>query len=332
VPVAKVIAETADACSLVLDVPPELTDRFAYQPGQFLTIRVPLPAGGSVARCYSLSSSPHAGDPPTVTIKRMPHGYASNWIADNVAPGSVLDILPPAGTFTPSSLDRDFLLLAGGSGITPVASILKSALVAGHGQVVLIYANASEDSVIFAAELRELQARAPGRLVVLHWLDVLQGPPTVAALRELARPYGRFVAYVCGPDPCGVVVKDALRSLGVAPGQVRTERFLSLEENPFEAAEPVGGVATTLRVELDGEAHELGWPAGRRMLDVMIDAGLDAPFSCRQGICSACACRLVSGQVEMAHNEVLEPQDLDDGWILACQSLALTPDVHVSYD
>jgi 3-ketosteroid 9alpha-monooxygenase subunit B len=264
VPVAKVIAETADTCSLVLDVPPDLADRFAYRPGQFLTIRVPLPAGGSVARCYSLSSSPHAGDLPTVTIKRAPFGYASNWIADNVAPGSVLDILPPAGTFTPSSLDRDFLLVAGGSGITPVASILKSSLVAGHGQIVLIYANASEDSVIFAAELRELQAGAPGRLVVLHWLDVLQGAPTVAALRELARPYARFEAYLCGPDPFLLVVKDALRSLGVAPGQVRTERFLSLEENPFEAAEPASGPAATLRVELDGTAHELDWPGRRR--------------------------------------------------------------------
>jgi 3-ketosteroid 9alpha-monooxygenase subunit B len=332
VPVAKVIAETADACSLVFDVPPELAERFAYRPGQFLTIRVPLPAGGSAARCYSLSSSPYAGDLPTVTIKRMPSGYASNWIADNVAPGSVLDVLPPAGTFTPSSLDRDFLLFAGGSGITPVASILKSALAAGHGQIVLIYANASEDSVIFAAELRELQTRAPGRLVVLHWLDMLQGAPTVAALRELARPYARFDAYLCGPDPFLLVVKDALRSLGVASGQVRTERFLSLAENPFEAAEPASGPAATLRVELDGTTHELNWPGGRRMLDVMIDAGLDASFSCRQGVCGACACRLLSGQVEMAHNEVLEDQDLADGWILACQSLALTTEVRVSYD
>ncbi len=332
VPVAKVIAETTDACSLVLDVPPELAESFAYRPGQFLTIRVPLPDGGSVARCYSLSSSPHAGDLPTVTIKRMPHGHASNWIADNVVPGSVLDILPPAGTFTPRSLDGDFLLFAGGSGITPVASILKSALVAGHGQIVLIYANASEESVIFAAELRELQATAPGRLVVLHWLDVLQGAPTVAALRELARPYARFEAYLCGPDPFLLVVKDALRSLGVAPGQVRTERFLSLAENPFEATEPAGGLAATLRVELDGERHELDWPGGRRMLDVMIDAGLDAPFSCREGVCGACACRLVGGQVEMAHNEVLEDTDLADGYVLACQSLALTTDVQVSYD
>jgi len=142
VPVAEVVAETDQACSLVLDIPAGLADVFAYRPGQFLTVRVPLPAGGSVARCYSMSSSPHAGQPPAVTVKRMPSGYASNWIADNVTAGSVLDLLPPAGTFTPRTLDSDFLLFAGGSGITPVMSILKSALVAGRGRIVLVYANA----------------------------------------------------------------------------------------------------------------------------------------------------------------------------------------------
>ena len=106
VPVAEVVQEAGDACSLVLAVPPDLAGAFAYRPGQFLTVRVPDGAGGSVARCYSLSSSPHAGDAPAITIKRMTGGYASNWIADNVRPGMVLDLLPPAGTFVPQSLHR----------------------------------------------------------------------------------------------------------------------------------------------------------------------------------------------------------------------------------
>ena len=334
VPVAEVVAETDQACSLVLDVPPELTGAFAYRPGQFLTVRVPLPDGGSVARCYSLSSSPQAGDRPAVTIKRMPSGYASNWIADHVTAGTVLDLLPPAGTFTPRSLGADFLLLAGGSGITPVMSILRSALAAGRGKVVLIYANADERSVIFAARLRELQAAEPDRLIVLHWLDVLAGPPTATALRELARPYAAHDAYICGPDPYMAVAREALRDLGVPAQRVHVERFLSLAENPFEAPEEPagGGVAAALEVELDGAVHRLDWPGGRRMLDVMIDAGLAASYSCREGICGACACRLISGEVEMAHNEVLEKEDLDEGYILACQSLALTPEVTVSYD
>lgn len=333
VPVAEVITETDQACSLVLDVPPELADVFAYRPGQFLTVRVPLPDGGSVARCYSLSSSPSAGDRPAVTVKRMPSGYASNWIADNVTAGSVLDLLPPAGTFTPRSLDADFLMFAGGSGITPVMSILSSALTAGRGRVVLIYANADERSVIFGSRLRDLRSAAPDRLLVLHWLDVLAGPPDAVALRTLARPYAGYDAYVCGPDPYMAMARQALRDLGVPAQRVHAERFLSLAENPFEATEaPDGGVAATLAVELEEQVHKLDWPAGRRMLDVMIDAGLAASYSCREGICGACACRLVSGEVEMAHNEVLEDEDLADGYILACQSVALTAEVAVSYD
>ncbi len=201
VPVAEVVRETDDACSLVLDVPPALEAAFGYRPGQFITVRVPSEQTGSVARCYSLSSSPHAGDRPAITVKRTGGGYASNWIHDHVTAGSVLDILPPAGTFVPPVLNADFLLFAAGSGITPVMSILKSALIAGRGRVVLVYANRDERSVIFGAALRELVAAAGGRLTVVHWLDSLLGVPSAAAIAALARPYAAHEAYICGPDP-----------------------------------------------------------------------------------------------------------------------------------
>ncbi len=171
-------------------------------------------------------------------------------------------------------------------------SILKSALSAGRGRIVLIYANADERSVIFASALRELRAATPGRFVLTHWLDALHGPPDVASLRELARPYSSYEAFICGPDPYMTAVKQALAELGVPTPRVHLERFLSLAENPFEATADVGGVAATLEVELDDEKHKLDWPPGQRMLDAMIDAGLDAPYSCREGVCGACACRL----------------------------------------
>ena len=164
VPVAEVVRETGDACSLVLDVPPGLSGTFGYRPGQFVTVRVPSERCGSVARCYSLSSSPVAGERPAITVKRTEGGYASNWIADHVAAGTVLDLLPPAGTFCPQSLDADFLLFAAGSGITPVMSILKSALAAGRGRIVLVYANRDEGSVIFGPALRGLASDSGGRL------------------------------------------------------------------------------------------------------------------------------------------------------------------------
>jgi 3-ketosteroid 9alpha-monooxygenase subunit B len=331
VPVAEVVSETEDACSLVLAVPAELVSEFAYRPGQFLTVRVPDGLGGSVARCYSLSSSPHTGDRPTITVKRIADGYASNWIADNVRPGTVLDLLPPAGMFSPESLAGDFLLFAAGSGITPVISIVRSALAAGRGRIALIYANRDERSVIFGTELRRLAAAAPDRLVVVHRLDSLHGTPTAAAMAALARPYTGAEAFICGPDPYLAVVRQALGQLGVPAKSVHVERFLSLAENPFEATEPAGGTAATLEVCLDGETRTLEWPAGTRMLDVLIDQGLTAPFSCRQGVCGACACQLTAGQVEMAHNEVLEAEDVADGYILACQSVALTPEVSITY-
>ncbi len=332
VTVGAVVAETDEACSLVFDIPAALEAEFRYQPGQFLTLRIPSELTGSVARCYSLSSSPVTGDALAVTVKRTAGGFASNWLADQVRPGTMLDVLPPAGTFTPASLDADFLLLAAGSGITPVMSILTSALAAGRGRVVLVYANRDPESVIFAARLRSLAASASGRLLVLHWLDCLQGTPTAAGLVPLLRPYAGFQVFASGPDPYLRVVKDAAGALGVLPRAVHVERFVSLQDNPFEATEPAGGVDATLTVTLDGQTRQLRWPGGTRMLDVLIDAEVAAPYSCREGICGACACLLTGGQVEMAHNEVLEEDDVADGYILACQSLAASQQVAISYD
>jgi 3-ketosteroid 9alpha-monooxygenase subunit B len=333
VPVAEVVRETDDACSLVLDVPPPLFATFSYRPGQFVTVRVPSDRTGSVARCYSLSSSPLTGERPAITVKRTTGGFASNWILDRVTAGTVLDLLPPAGTFSPRSLDGDFLLFAAGSGITPVMSILKSVLAAGRGRVVLVYANRDERSVIFAASLRRLAASpsASGRLVVVHWLDSLHGVPTAAAVAALAGPYASYDTFICGPDPFLACLRDALGRLGVPGQRVHVERFVSLAENPFEETFVAGGLAATLSVTLDGATTRLPWPAGTRMLDVLIGAGLDAPYSCRQGICGACACQLTGGEVEMAHNEVLEAADIADGYILACQATALTPEVSVIY-
>ena len=331
--VAEVVQETGDACSLVLDVP---SPGFDYRPGQFVTVRIPSDLCGSVARCYSLCSSPLAGERPAITVKRTQGGYASSWILDHVVAGTVLDVLPPAGTFCPGSLEGDFLLFAAGSGITPVMSILKSALAAGRGRVVLVYANRDERSVIFGSLLGQLAADSGGRLVVVHWLDSLLGLPSVAALAGLTRPYAALYtsgeAFICGPDPYLAAVRSALAGLGVPGQRVHVERFLSLAENPFEDI-PVttGGTAATLSVTLDGATTRLPWPAGTRMLDVLIEAGLDAPYSCRQGICGACACQLTGGQVEMAHNEVLEAADLADGYILACQAVSLAPEVHITY-
>jgi 3-ketosteroid 9alpha-monooxygenase subunit B len=196
---------------------------------------------------------------------------------------------------------------------------------------VLVYANRDSDSVIFGSCLRELAASSGGRLVVVHWLDSLLGVPTAAALAALARPYASCDCFICGPDLYLAAVREALGQLGVPGERVHVERFLSLAENPFEEVPSPDGMAATLSVTLDAVTTSLPWPAGARMLDVLVDAGLDAPYSCRQGICGACACQLTGGEVEMAHNEVLEDADLADGYILACQAVPLTDEVSIAY-
>ncbi|AIG78133.1 3-ketosteroid-9-alpha-hydroxylase reductase subunit [Amycolatopsis japonica] len=335
VTVAEVITETADARSIVFDIPAEHVSAFAYVPGQFLTVRVPSDRTGSVARCYSLSSAPHEGR-VQVTVKRTADGYGSNWLCDNLRAGQEVQVLPPAGVFSPASLDEDFLLLAGGSGITPVMSILKSALEHGTGKVVLLYANRDESSVIFARELADLAARYSDRLVVVHWLESLQGLPTEAHLRTLVAPYTAHEAFLCGPGPFMDAARTVLKDLGLPRKRIHLERFLSLGGNPFEVAEPVAveeaETPASVEVTLDGETKNLAWPRRTKLLDLLLEKGFDAPYSCREGQCSACACRIVSGEVKMLNNEVLDGDDIAEGIVLACQSLPLTDEVTVTYE
>lgn len=342
--VARVIDETPDAQSIELEVPGELADRFGYRPGQFLTLRVPSDRTGSVGRCYSLSSAPHEDGPLKVTVKRVDHGYGSNWLCDNARAGMAIDVLPPAGVFTPRTLDQNLLLFAGGSGITPIMSILKSVLECGKGRVTLVYANRDERSVIFGEQLRDLTERHPGRLVVVHWLESVQGLPTVAQLSALAEPWSEREAYICGPAPFMSGVSEALASLGVHRKRVHIEKFVSLSRNPFEVedvAEDTGApedasgedaAPVSLEVELDGERHSFEWPRQQKLLDFLLAKGLGAPYSCREGACSACACRIERGEVKLLNNEVLEPVDLDEGIILACQAVPVTDDVSVTYE
>jgi 3-ketosteroid 9alpha-monooxygenase subunit B len=336
---AEVVEETADARSLVFAVPDGESvpaERLRYAPGQFLTLRVPSERTGSVARCYSLCSSPFTGDALTVTVKRTDGGYASNWLCDNAHAGMRMHVLAPSGTFVPKTLDTDFLLLAAGSGITPMLAICKSALAEGSGKVTLVYANRDEKSVIFAAALRELAEKYPDRLTVVHWLETVQGLPNSTALGTLVAPYTGRDAFICGPGPFMAAAEEALKTAGTAADRIHIEVFKSLESDPFAAVviaedDSDEGPATAV-VTLDGETHEVRWPRNAKLLDVLLDKGLDAPFSCREGHCGACAVLKKSGDVDMHVNDVLEQSDLDEGLILACQAHPESDSVEVTYD
>jgi 3-ketosteroid 9alpha-monooxygenase subunit B len=357
--VVDVVDETADARSISFEVPVDSPEKFVYKPGQFLTVAVPSETTGIAARCYSLSSSPHDGGPLTVTVKRTVDGYASNWICDNLAVGDTLRALPPSGIFTPSSLDADLLLFAGGSGVTPIMSIIRTALSEGTGKIVVFYANRDERSVIFAAELTRLAAENPKRLQVIHWLESVQGLPSPEQIKAFVEPYREYDAFVCGPAPYMKLVTTVLRDLEFPRRRRHQEKFVSLGGNPFgdieelheaerEIAEaesdetdpedgapaevpgPAGPVK--LEVELDGTDHTFDdWDPKVKLLEFLESKGVRAPYSCREGECSACAVRLLEGEVRMLHNDVLDEEDLADGIRLGCQSLPATGNVRVTY-
>ncbi|RNL59959.1 ferredoxin--NADP reductase [Nocardioides marmoriginsengisoli] len=350
--VAEVIEETNDAKSVAFEVPDDLQERFAYTPGQFLTVAVPSDQTGLAARCYSLSSSPHSGR-HQITVKRTADGYASNWICDNLKAGDTMRLLPPSGIFTPKDINADLLLWGGGSGITPVISIARTALEKGSGKVVLFYANRDETSVIFAAELRELVAEHPDRFTVVHWLESVQGLPTQEGLKQFATYFADYTSFCCGPAPFMKAVATALKELEIPRDRRHQEKFVSLGGNPFgdveevlaaqkilaeaddgeEAGEAAFAGPVSIEVELDGNHYAFDdWDGKQVLLEFLESKGVDAPFSCREGNCSSCACIVLDGDISMKHNDVLDAEDLADGIRLTCQALPLTETLKISYN
>ena len=331
--VTRVIEETADSRSLEFEVPEALAERLRYRPGQFLTLRVPH-QGGWLPRCYSLSSTPLLDEPLRVTIKRVRDGRASNWLCDAVQAGDTLQVLAPAGVFVPRQLGADLLLFGGGSGITPVLSILRSALLAGTGRILLIYANRDEASVIFRDSLKVLASAHPQRLQVIHWLDSVQGIASVSQLAELARPFVSAEAFICGPGPFMDAAVAALQALGMPSAQVHVERFVSLPEEgevAVPAAVDTRHPSSQLSVRLDGEEFEVPCAEGETLLNAMRRAGLSPPSSCLVGSCATCMCTVERGEVQMLRNDALDQQEIDQGWTLACQSLARSEHLRVLF-
>ena len=332
--VENVIEETSDAVTLVFSTPD--TDRlepFDYRPGQFLTLEIPHAEDRSVARCYSLSSSPDCDDRPAISVKRTPGGYASNWLCDNATVGMTLSALRPAGSFVPSRWDRPLVLVAAGSGITPVLSILKTALEVHRERVVLVYANRSTESVMFASTLADLLQRYPTRLEVIHWFESDHGLPTATGLRNLVTPSPDSDAYLCGPAIFMDLAHDALVAAGLSPDAIHREVFTSIQANPFHTtvADPPSAteVGTPVTAEVEGEDYTFRCPPDTVLLDAMLDNGIDAPFVCREGNCGACAFTLKAGEVDMRVNDTLDDYEIGKGVRLACQSVPVSDSLDI---
>ncbi|KXP11248.1 3-ketosteroid-9-alpha-hydroxylase [Tsukamurella pulmonis] len=337
--IIEVIEETRDAVSVVFAHPAD--DDFHYRPGQFLTLRIPGTDGLERAwapRCYSLSSSPGLDRHLQVTVKRTTGGYASNWLCDNAKPGMTLESLPPGGRFTVRDDPDHLVLLAAGSGITPVMSILRATLAASSTPVLLVYANRDRDSVIFDAALADLVAAHGDRLRVEHWLESERGVPDAVGLAALLPRTGAGAsAYLCGPAPFMDCAAAAAASAGIGADRIHREAYASLTGDPFDAV-PGAAVsersegAATVTVELDGVSSTVAWPREQVLLDVLLAEGLDAPYVCREGNCGGCAFTLRSGEVEMLVNDTLDDYELGKGVRLACQSLPRADELTVEFE
>ncbi|MFK7897634.1 MAG: 2Fe-2S iron-sulfur cluster-binding protein [Myxococcota bacterium] len=322
--VANVIEETADAKSFVFDVPQELAERFSYLSGQFLSFRIEVD-GKRLVRCYSLASAPGIDAQHKVTVKRVVDGRASNWMNDQVKVGDTLEVMPPNGVFCLRDQQTPIVLFGGGSGVTPVISILKTALETTSRPIKLVYANRDDQSIIFKEELSKLHAANSDRLEVVHRLDDVHGYVDAAAIVQQIGSQMDADFYICGPGPFMDVVEAGLASLAIPAEQIFIERFESPDtpsgEVEANAADAADGNVVTIR--LDGKETEISVADGETILAAARRVGLEPPFACEEAYCGCCMAKVTSGDVEMVMNDGgIDQRQIDEGWVLTCQGVA----------
>lgn len=330
-----VIRETTDAVSLVLDVPEARKDQFRYLAGQFVTLRVTID-GAEHRRCYSMSSSPAVESDLRITVKRDRDGLVSNWINDTLSAGDELHVAPPEGRFVLTSTAGDVVTFAGGSGITPVYSLVHSALAATTRNARLFYANRNLESVIFRDALAGLTDSHGERLEVHHHLDDLDGvvsPRHIADFIGSAEPghdHADTDYYVCGPAPFMDTVERVLLDAGIPKQQIHLERFTVAAIPPLDPAEPV--VTEEVTIELGRSTVTAPYRAGNTLLQTARLAGLKAPSSCETGSCGTCMAQVVQGTARMLNNDVLDDDEVADGWVVTCQTIPTSRTVTVVYE
>jgi ferredoxin-NADP reductase len=258
---------------------------------------------------------------------------------DRVGVGDVLALTRPAGVFTLRPRTTPIVAFAGGSGITPVISLVKSTLATTDRRVRLLYANRDAASVIFRAELDDLERAHPDRLQVDHHLDTEHGFVHSNGVTDFVGDELDADFYICGPGPFMDVVEDALAQSAVSSEQVFIERFAfastaRLDEPPAAPAPAADGAGATesVVIVLDGRPHEVNYQAGETFLETARRAGLRAPFSCESGSCATCMARLEVGEATMRVNNALTPEEVAEGWVLTCQGFPASPSVTVVYE
>ncbi len=362
--VKDVINETAAAESISFSIPAGQEELFQYEAGQYLTLRFDID-GKDVRRAYSMSSSP-LDDTTTVTVKRVKGGLVSNHINDNLKAGMTVKVMPPQGKFTTNfsaEQQRDFYLFGGGSGITPLMSILKTVLENEPKSTVnLFYGNQDENNIIFKSELDQLEKKYQGQLNVEHILaDPVREKPTgftaflkkgkitwpgkvgvpdsanTNAFLDQHPPRSKeSIYFICGPGPMMDSVESVLLKRGVDAKAIHIERFSSTppQDQKAGAETAASGVAgaAKMTVTLDGKTVELSVPEGKTILDAMLDEKIEPPYSCTSGSCSTCMAKVKSGSVKMDACYALDDDEVADGFILTCQAHPTTAELEINFD
>jgi ring-1,2-phenylacetyl-CoA epoxidase subunit PaaE len=331
---------TDDSAALTLGVPPAVADTFRFSPGQSLTVR-----RGGERRSYSICA-PH-GHPPRIGVREVPGGAVSSWLVHQVRPGDVIDVQAPSGTFTPDlSRPGHHVLIAAGSGITPVLSIAGSVLAAHPGSAVtLLYGNRRSDSVMFTEEIADLKDAYPARLCLVHVLsrepqevELFNGRLDPAKLQSLLPVTVAIDAvdhwWLCGPLGLVTGAIEVLTGFGVPGDRIHRELFYVEDTPPAQvhhedAPEGPGAEVTVL---LDGRSSTATVPPGTPILDAAQRIRPDLPFACKGGVCGTCRALVTDGQVTMRRNYALEQDEVEAGYVLTCQALPVSDQITVNYD
>jgi ring-1,2-phenylacetyl-CoA epoxidase subunit PaaE len=333
----------ADAVAVAFDVPPELVDEYRFRPGQSLTLRRMID-GTEERRSYSICSP--AGQPPRIGVREVPGGALSGWLVHEVRPGDRIEVQPPSGSFTPDlGAPGRHVLVAAGSGITPVLSIAASALRDPASEATLLYGNRRAESVMFADEIADLKDSYPVRFQLAHVLsreaqevELFSGRLDAGRLRRLVPALCDVAGvdhwWLCGPYGMVTDAMTVLTELGVPAARVHRELFYVEDVAPepeHHAEQPLtGGCEVT--VVLDGRQTTTTIAADTPVLDGAQLARPDLPFACKGGVCGTCRAKVVTGEVRMRRNFALEQTEIDNGFVLTCQSLPVSEKLTVDYD
>lgn len=347
--VTEVVPETSEANSIRFKIPPGLRDRFAFRAGQHLTLRATI-GGEEVRRNYSLCTAPAEGD-WMVTVKRIGGGLFSNWVGDQLKPGDTVEVMPPHGSFTcefDATNARHLVGIAGGSGITPVMSLIRTLLrEEPNSRFTLLYGNRDSSSVIFLEALAGLKDKYLGRFEIYHFLDaeeqdihLFNGMLNRERLEEAipALVPDAFEVdgwFICGPGPMMDAAEGALLDRNIPRERIHIERFTA-GRPPEAVAQEIAQLQTqaqgvNVAVTLDGRTRRVPFTQGS-ILESARAAGLPAPFACKAGVCATCRAKVTKGKVEMAVHYGLTDEEVADGYVLTCQSVPLGDGVAVDYD